>query len=1169
MENNHSSVFRLDLLGPPLFRLGDKKLYLQDADKPFFLLFLLAGSKDPLYRDTVCDILWPDLPKNRARANLSTSLYNLSKRLGLPNFLGATRTTLYWNLPSSSVDIRQVLFPTPPDVCAEFHPPRRCTACRREALSRLNLLSRPFLESVRIPDRSPLSQWANGIRQSLAEAKATLERDLTSGIPPVQGADLDTGRTIELRPLTAFVLRLTLPSPLSDEEILDRTEQIRLSAEEILLSRGGFIVPSSPEMVVAYFGYPRCREEEVRIAADCAKKIGELLFPNSSLSLSIGLNAGLAPCDAGRNLPDPFGRLSKLARTTSEKAPSFSIVATESTALLLRNHFHLTSLAPMDPSVFLVQGVLSAPDRLSTAVDGIFGREDEISRLSQSWEGSCRGERRTVWIEGEAGIGKSALIEAFVKAVETSGRPHNIRKYYCLPEHQGTPWSPIIRSIRNQTGLETLHLPSSERIYRLERYLLERERSVDRDLPLLRHLLGEPGELPEPFSRLSPERLRETLETFLLGIISHLSRSAPLLLVLEDVHWADQATLALLKKSFERMGRISMTMILSCRERRSLENLDLPRPDTLISLGRLDRQSGRHLVSRTAGRDFSPTDLRRILDMGEGIPLYLRELALLAKDETIPLPPSLNTLFTSRTDTLPLHLRQILPPAAALGIVFRESALRPLVPTPATLDRDLEELCRTGLLDQKAIDPPTFSFHHALLREAILATLSAPARRSLHHRIADSLSLQIQETPPEDLAFHLEKAGRLKEAIPAYRLAASRAAEKGAASDAFLHLNTALSLVKSDPTIFPGETELAILLEAGPLAVSLQGHGSEAVEAIYNRASDLAEVLPENSRPFPLRFGLWTSAFTRVGPTAARPLGEDLRLCAREIGNSEFCLRAEYALGGTLFWTGSLSLSKKHLLEALKYGEEAESLREKACVIEAFAEDPEMGSRAYLSWLQGITDDPEEGLREARRAIERAESIGHPNSLGYALSFDCYLKMLLKDPAGAEEVARRARELAEQYGYLQWDIVGQVAMAYAEGEKKNLAASRAAVGAIGGVLPGLAPLFTLIEAMTALRANEPEAARDSALRGLGESRMTGARVFEPELFRIAGEGLLSSGGSPVEAAEFFRQGLESAIASGATFFAARSRKSLAQTNPEAVKIYQECLGKLASGRDRV
>ena len=1169
MENDHSSDLRLDLLGPPFLRVGEKTLYLQEPDKPFFLLFLLATAKEALYRDTVCDILWPDLPKSRARANLSTSLYNLSKRLELPDFPGATRTTLYWNLPSSSVDIRQVLFPTPPDVCVEFHPPRRCTACRRQALSRLDHLSRPFLENVRIPDRSSLSQWANGIRQSLAETKATLERDLASGIPLAQGTDLDTGRAIELRPLTAFVLRLTLPGPLPDEELLDRTEQIRLSAEEILQSRGGFLVPSSPEMVVAYFGYPRCREEEVRIAADCAQKIGELLFRGSSLSLSIGLNAGLAPCDAGRNLPDPFGRLSTLARTTAEKAPAFSIVATESTALLLRDHFHLTSLAPMDPSVFLVQGGLSVPERRSSAVDGIFGREDEISRLRQCWEESCRGERRTVWIEGEAGIGKSALIEAFVKAVETSGRPHNIRKYFCLPEHQGTPWSPITRSILSQTGLDTLRLSSSERIYRLERYLLERERSVERDLPLLRHLLGEPGELPERFSRLSPERLRETLETFLLDIISHLSRSAPLLLVLEDVHWADQATLALLKKSFERMGRISMTMILSCRERRSLETLDLPRPDTLISLGRLDRQSGRHLVSRTAGRNFSPIDLRRILDLGEGIPLYLRELALLAKDETIPLPPSLSTLFTSRTDTLPLHLRQILPPAAALGIVFRESALRPLVPTPATIDRDLEELCRSGLLDHKTIDPPTFSFHHALLREAILATLSAPARRNLHHRIADSLSVQIQETPPEDLAFHLEKAGRFEEAIPAYRLAASRAAEKGATSDAFLHLNTALSLVQSDPTRFSEETELALLLEAGPLAVSLQGHGSEAVEAIYNRASDLAEVLPEHDRPFPLLFGLWTSAFTRVGPIAARPLGEDLRLCAQEIESPEFCLRAEYALGGTLFWTGSLSLSKKHLLNALNHAEEAERLRERVSVTEAFAEDPEMGSRAYLSWLQGITDDPEEGLREARRAIERAEAIGHPNSLGYALSFDCYLKMLLRDPAGAGEVARRARELAEQYGYLQWDIVGQVAMAYAEGEKKNLAASRAAVGAIGGVLPGLAPLFTLIEAMTALRADEPEAARDSALRGLGEAKKTGARVFEPELFRISGEGVLASGGSPSEAVELFRQGLESAIVSGATFFAARSGKSLARIRPEAVEVYQECLGQLASGKDRV
>ena len=1169
MENDHSSELRLDLLGPPFLQVGDKTFFLHEPDKPFFLLFLLATTKEALFRDTACDILWPGLPRNRARANLSTSLYNLSKRLGLPDFPGTTRTTLFWNLPSLSVDIRQVLFPVPPDGCMEIHPPRLCTACRREALSRLDHLSRPFLEGIRILDRSPLSQWAHGIRQALAEAKTTIERDLASAIPLAQGTDLDTGRPIELRPLTALVLRLTLPGPMADDEILERTEPIRVSAEELLRSRGGFIVPSSPETVVAYFGYPRCREEEVRIAADCAQNIKDVLFRKSSFSLSIGLNAGLAPCDSGRNLPDPFGRLSSLALATAEKTPAFSIAATESTALFLRNHFHLTSLAPMDPPVFLIQGGLSVPDRRSSVVAEIFGREDEISRLRKCWGESCQGERRTVWLEGEAGIGKSALIDAFVKTLESSGSPYNIRKYFCLPEHQGTPWAPITRSIRNQTGLDTLSLSSSERTYRLERYLLERERSVAGDLPLLRHLLGEPGELPEILRRLSPERLKETLETFLLGIISHLSRSAPLLLVLEDVHWADQATLALLKKSFERMDQISMTMILSCRERRSLDTLDLPLPDTMISLGRLDRQSGRHLVSRTAGRNFSPTDLRRILDLGEGVPLYLRELALLAKDEATPLPPSLNTLFASRTDTLPFRLRQILPPAAALGIVFHESSLRPLVPSPATLGSDLEELCQTGLLDRKTIDPPTFSFHHALLREAILSTLSAPARRSLHRRIADSLSLLIQETPPEDLAFHLEKAGRLEEAIPAYRLAASRAAEKGATSDAFLHLNTALALVQSNPNSFSGETELALLLEAGPLAVSLQGHGSEAVAAFYNRASELAEVLPENMRPFPLRFGLWTSAFTRVGPTAARPLGEDLLLCAREIGSPEFCLRAEYALGGTLFWSGSLTLAKEHLLKALAYADEARRRQEEERVVESFAEDPEMGSRAYLSWIRGITDDPEEGLREARRAIERAEAIGHPNSLGYALSFDCYLKMLLGDPDGAGEAALRIRELAEKYGYLQWDIVGQVAVAYVEGRKEHLAASRAAVEGIGGVLPGLSPLFTLIEAMTSLRADEPEAARNAALRGLGDSKKTGARAFEPELFRMAGEGLLASGGSPSEAVDLFRQGLESARASGATFFAARSGKSLARIRPEAVKVYQECLGQLASGRDRV
>ncbi len=1160
--------FRLELLGLPVLRRGDRESFIHEPDKPYFLLFLLAATKDTLSREAACDILWPGVQKTRARASLSTALYTLSTRLGTDFFPQKNRTSLHWNLPPSSADIREVLFPSPPDGCARIHPAHLCDSCRNMALSRLEQLSRPFLQNIRIPKDTPLFQWVENIQRALAEMKALTEREIAHAHHP-PSANAEDDRMVELRPLTALVLRLVPTDPLPDDELLDSLEPVRLSAEELIRTRGGFVVPSSPDTVTAYFGFPRCRENEGRFAADCARKLLAHHLSDPSFTLTIGMHSGLAPCDPGRSIPDPFGRLSEIARTATELVQPFSLVVTESSALLLKSHFRLSPVPVIAPPLFLVEEELSAPDRTAALATGIFGRDFELSLLRRSWEETRHGKRQTIWLEGEAGIGKSALLSSFVKEVISSGAPHNVREYFCLPEHQGTPWAPIIHSIRRQTGIDEPSLSLSERTYRLERYLLERERPVEKDLPLLRHLLGEKGTLSELLQRLSPDRLRETLETFLLGVISHLSRSAPLFLVMEDVHWADQATLALLKKSFERMGPVSMTMVLSCRDRRSLEVLDLPLPDTMITLSRLDRQSGRHLVSRAAGRTLSAANLRRILDMGEGVPLYLRELALLARDEDVPLPPTLNALFASRTDTLSLRLRQILPPAAALGITFQESLLRPLVLEPSTLERDLENLCQAGLLEKKNKLPTTYSFHHALLREAVLASLSAPARRTIHSRIANLFASLETEIPPEDLAFHLEKAGRTEEAVPAYRLAAKRASAKGATSDASLHLDKALSLVRSDPARFPGGTELSILLEAGPLAVSLHGHGSETVAGIYTRAAALANDLPDTEHPFPLRFGLWTTAFTRVGPDAARPLGEDLLRCAQGLNDRELSLRAEYALGGTLFWTGELLLAREHLLSALRYANAKDSKGGRESELDAFAEDPEMGSRAYLCWVTGISGDPEEGLREARRAIRRAEAIGHPNSLGYALAFDCYLKMILGDPKGAGEVARRSRELAEQYGYFQWEVVGQVAEAYAQGDKKSLAASRSAVLAIGTVLPGLAPLFTLIEAMTALRANEPESALSSALRGLEESKKTGARAFDPELFRIVGEGLLASGGSIDEAVAFFLRGAGSADLAGSTFFAARSRKSLLKVRPGEDATYQKYLSTLQSGRDRI
>ena len=1162
MEQCGIPDFEFSLLGPPALRLKDRILSLTAPDKPFFLLLLLATTRDALSREEVCDILWTGVEKGRARASLSTALYNLSARIGLPDFPGKTRTTLFWNAPDASADIRRILFSLPPKGCDRLHPPYFCPSCREELLTRLTLLSRPFLEAVSLPSASPLERWAERVRESLSKVRKLIERDLSLDSSPLSPSASVVERSVEVRPLVTLVLNLSLSEALPDDELIDRLEPVRTAAEERIFSRGGFLLSTPPTEIVAYFGYPRCREEEARVAALCAREILETPFSDPALRLSIGLHGGSVPCDYRRGIPDPTGRLSLVARKAAERAPKLSVVATEEVALQLRRHHVLSPFSSAGSSpdlpLFLVRGELLAPARENFVRSEVFGREEEFALLRGAWEETRQGARRTIWIEGEAGIGKSALAGSFIREVESSLQPSLVREYFCLPEHQGTPWYPIVRFLRRHIGLDDPSLSPLDRTYHLECYLLDKGRPPERDLPLLRHLLGEPGELSEIFRILSPDRLRETIEAFLLDVISHLARTAPFLLVMEDLHWADQATLALLEKSLARLRPIPMMMILTCRNRRSLEALSLPPPDVLISLTRIDRQSGRRLVAREAGRTLSPSDLRRVLDLGGGIPLYLRELALLARNESLPVPPTLEALFASRTDALPERMRGLLHSAAALGIVFREETLRSLASEPDSLRRDLDVLCQSGLFDPETSDPPTYAFHHALLRESVLATLSAPARRLLHGRIAELFTDSSSGTAPEERAYHLAQAGRLEEAVTAYRLTAVKAAKSGATADAALHIEEALSLVRENPDHFSREIELALLLEAGPLAVSLKGHGSDSVAKIYDRASELARNSVELALPFPVRFGLWTSTFTRIGPAAARPLGEELVHAAREAGDPELSLRASYALGGTLCWTGELALSTQSLLEALSCAQKSKQSR-KASELESFAEDPEMGARAYLCWTRGISGDPEGGQEDARKAIRRAEEIDHPNSLGYALAFDCYLKMLLGDTRGAGAVARRTREMAERYGFLQWEVVGQVAASYADGKKGSLPASRASVLSIEEVLPGLSSLFILIQAMTAMRAGEPEEAGEVARRGLQSSKKTGAVVFDPELLRLAGESLLLMGGAPGEAAELFRQGIARARESGAALFGARCAHSLLRIHPGEEPFLEEFL----------
>jgi len=1185
LDTPTDSLFELTLLGSPMLFCEGRQRSLVLLDKPWALLVYLATEQKEHSREELAALLWPEMPTGKARSNLSTTLYILAGRTGRPDLLKATRTHVQWAYPhgetkENPVDIANALSTAPPSGCDRLHTPSLCPRCQTHLILKREILGRPFLDHALLPELPPFVSWVGSVREKVRHLASELDR-LLAGEKEI--APATSSHFVENRPLTVLCAVPELPKDLPDDEILENLDPWKTAAEALISSRGGWVIQSRVREIVAYFGYPVSLEEAPRQAAMAALSLvaGPGITGQERILVRAGIHTGDASCDVRRAIPDATGRLLGEARQATAFARPGTVLVTEPTLLLLGGRFQtFTQEGPDGLRYHRLAGETSLPRRAGPP-QFFVGREAEMESLREAWKKTSSGLRQILWVTGEAGIGKSALISSFIRHVR--GTPSLVREYDCLPEHQRTPWSPIIRFLRRHLSFDDPGLTRDDRLYRAERYLLDLHLLPERELPLLLHFLGEPGrrtEADRELDLLSPDLLRRRIEAFLSDILSRLSDRNPLLVVIEDIHWADNATLALIEKSLDHLTNVPMAMLFSSRETAPLKAFSLPPPDLVIPLGRLPRAAGSTLVNRIARRSLPPGELRTILDMGDGVPLYLSEMARMASSRSKGgIPPTLRDLLASRIDTVDERQREVLRTAAILGISFREDFLRRVLGEGGTspdwsatgLGKVLVALADQGLVDREIEEPPSWSFHHALVREAVLASLSTPARRSLHDRIARVFLRDFPETverSPEDVAPHLEAAGRLEEAAEMWEKASERAAARGAWRDAFNHLEKALDLVRKTPDAFNKDRELSLLLAAGPIAVAIDGHGSATVAEIYHQAEKLSGATPGSPYIFPLQFGLWTTAFTRVGPLSARPLGEGLLELGRRSGNRQECLRAGYALGATTFWTGELDYSGKRLREALEY-EESREEGKLAPLLAAYAEDPVMGALAYQCWVFGLQGDPDKGLAAADRAVARAEEISHPNSLGYALSFLTYLKILLEDPEGAEETALRSLKLADRYGYYQWELVARIAQLYATGSRESITECRTTVRNISSVLSGLSSLFFLVEAMTALRSGLFSEARETAREGLEESRRSGASVFDPEFLRIEGEALFALDPQRrEEAAHLFRTAIAKASSSHAVLFAFRSALSLAAILPEETANLASFYGKILSGADR-
>jgi class 3 adenylate cyclase/ketosteroid isomerase-like protein/tetratricopeptide (TPR) repeat protein len=545
---------------------------------------------------------------------------------------------------------------------------------------------------------------------------------------------------------------------------------MRAAVEE----RGGRIVKFVGDGVMAVFGVPEVAEDDAARALAAAVAMVDAFEVLAAelrrergvdIALRIGVNTGEVVVDEGDD--DVVGDAVNVAARLEHVAPRGGILVGEDTYRLTRERAVFEP--PQELQVRGRAGAVAA--RVLTALDHrradgpavvFVGRDDELTTLVGALGvAEATNRARLVTIIGSPGVGKSRLLEELHDAVTDAADVFAGR----CDVASASAFAPVAEVVRAAVdaagGVDALLDDDAER---------------ERVAPVIEALVtgGEPGTPQETFWAVR-------------RVIEAAARRRPVVVVLDDLHWAEPLLLDLVEHLAEWLGAVPVLLVAAARpELRELRPTLVDagtRPKAVLALEGLDPQSTQRLAVELLGSDALPPDVvARIVSATEGNPLFVRELVRMLVDDgvlradgdgwvvtvdarDIDVPPTISSLLAARVGRLRADERTVLERASVIGHEVYRGALVALLPAEsrAVLDTVLESLRRKELLEPAGtywIDEPVLRFHHALIREAAYRRLLKEARADLHERTADWLRAKTGGGTDHDevIGFHLEQA---------------------------------------------------------------------------------------------------------------------------------------------------------------------------------------------------------------------------------------------------------------------------------------------------------------------------------------------------------------------------------------------------------------------------
>ncbi len=994
--------------------------------------------------------------------------------------------------------------------------------------------------------------------------------------------------TAERRQVTVMFSDLVGSTALSGrmdpEDLREVISAYQKCVAETVVPFGGFVAKYMGDGVLVYFGYPQAHEYDaeraVRAGLELVAAVRDL-NTHAALQTRVGIATGLVVVGdlvgSGSSQEQAIvGETPNLAARLQGAAEPNSVVIAESTRKLVGNLFELEDLGAKDlkgitgpVKAWTARRPASVESRFealhTSGLTELVGREEELDLLLRRWSKAKGGEGQVVLLSGEPGIGKSRLIAALLE--RCAAEPHTRLRYFCSPQHTDSALYPIISQTERAAGF-THDDTQQEKLDKLDT-VLALSFTPRRDAALFAEMLSLPNDGRYPTLELAPQQRRQRTLEALTAQVEALSRSNPVLMIFEDVHWLDPTSLEALGRMVDRLRTLSVLLIVTFRP-----EFEPPWTGrsyvTALTLNRLGEREIAAMIDGVTGNKPLPQSIRQdIIERTDGVPLFVEEMTkavLEAEGEgderkttaAIPysahaVPASLHASLMARLDRLGAA-KGIAQIGAVIGREFSHALLAAVASkAQEELQSALDRLMAAGLLFRQGVPPhATYLFKHALVQDAAYGTLLREPRRALHARIAETLRdrfTTIADAEPEVVAHHFTQAAQAEAGIEWWSKAGERALRSSAYEEAIAHLEKALVLAGALAES-PAQRLLRLRLQIanGQALIHARGFAAPETAAAFSRAREFASGVEDVTERFPVYYGLWAGSWVRGEFSQMRePALAFLDDTKNRAGTREASI-AHRLLGSTCWLQGDFIGARMHLENSLAI---YDSERDRDFAFR-FGQDTGVSAMIILALTLWPLGEIEGASQRADEATTQAALSTHVATEAFAHGYKSLFEMMRRDAGCALHEGEVLLGLAREHVMPQWLAIGTFTLGWArwhsgdreagEKEMRNGMALFREQG-IRFPLPLCAVLLAEIEDELG-RIEHALAILDDAL---ADAERTGQHHFDVELYRQRGALLLRKTPNDVAGAEAaFMRAIEVARSQQTRTFELRAAMSLAR-----------------------